>query len=252
MSFLATHLIGFGARRASSSLPTATYNAVSGWSTAKYLGRTPASNGSATTSTLSFWIKRGATGAAHGIMAQDTSGTGDIFWARFTAGNTISHYISGAGTTHASSGTYTSTTTWYHIVFALDTTQGTAANRNRIYVNGAEVSYGDSNNYGASTAIKMNQTANAFRFGTDTGVAINGHVAHVHWIDGAQLTPSDFTQAGVGGTVPKGYTGSFGTNGWLMDFANSSDIGNDVSGNNLDLTVTGLVAGDVSSQTVNY
>lgn len=252
MSFAATHLIGFGGRRLSSGGATATYNAVSGWSGSKYLSRTPGSNGSARKATLSLWVKRSATGALHAIGAQDTSGSGDVFFPLFTAGNTLGHYINGGGTTHASSGTYTSTSTWYHIVFALDTDNGTAANRNRMYVNGSEVSYADSNDYASGTDIKMNQTTTTFRIGNNTAQSFAGHIAHLHWIDGAQLTPSDFSQAGVGGTVPKAYTGSYGTNGFLLDFANSSDIGNDVSGVGNDVTVTGLTSGDVSSQTVVY
>ena len=233
-------------------LPPNAYNAVANWSTSKYLSRTPGSNGSATKATLSLWLKRSSTGSVNGVMAQDTSGAGLIFWPRIEAGNTISMYLDGAGTTHASSGTYTSTSTWYHVVWAIDTTQATAANRNRIYVNGAEVSYGDSNAWSLSAAVKMNQTTNPMRFGASTAVGISGKVAHVQWVDGAQLTPSDFSQAGVGGTVPKKYTGSFGANGWVMDFANTGSLGADTSGNGNNLTVTGLVSGDASAENVFY
>lgn len=252
MSFGVTHLIGFGSRRAAGGATDA-YNAVANWSGSKHLARTPGSNGSARKATLSLWCKRSATGALHAFGAQDTSGSGNVFFPQFTAGNALGHYINGGGTTHASSGTYTSTTTWYHIVFALDTDQATAANRNRMYVNGTEVSYADSNNYGSATDLKMNQTSNTFRVGNNTAQSFAGKLAHIHWIDGAQLTPSDFSQAGSGSTtVPKTYTGSFGTNGFLLDFANSSDIGNDVSGVGNDLTVTGFVSGDVSAETVSY
>ena len=253
MSFGITHLIGFGSRRAAGGAgATASYNAVANWSGSKYLSRTPSSNGSARKGTLSLWCKRSATGALNAFGAQDTSGSGNVFFPLFTAGNALGLYINGGGTTHASSGAYTSTTTWYHIVFAIDTDQGTGDNRNRMYVNGVEVSYADANNYASGTDIKMNQTTNTFRIGNNTAQSFSGKMAHLHWIDGAQLTPGDFSQAGVSGTVPKAYAGSFGTNGFLLDFANSSDIGNDVSGLGNDVTVTGLVSGDVSAETVTY
>lgn len=244
-----TQLVGFGGRRSGAS---ATYNGVANWSSTKYLTRTPGSTGSRRASTTSFWLKRSGTGSLEWIIANHLAGAGTIFWLGINASDQITIITAGAGTYVTSSSTYTSTTTWLHIVAAVDTDQATAANRAHIYVNGSEVSYSATDYHALNADIQMNTSSYANRVGAPNTSYCKGTVAHVHWIDGAQLTPSDFAQDGGLGKVPKAYAGSFGTNGYLLDFANTSDLGNDVSGNGNDLTVTGLTSGDASSQTVTY
>lgn len=231
---------------------TATYNAVSGWSGSKYLSRTPGSTGSQRIFTVSMWVKRTSTGSTQYIFTGDTSGSGSIAWAFFNASNQIQLYLDGGGTSWISTETFTSTSSWYHLVFAYDTTQATDSNRIKVYSNGTQLTAGTANYYAQNTDMKINTASYTFHLGHYTTTALAGKMAHVHLIDGAQLTPADFSQSGTGGTVPEAYAGSYGTNGWLVDFANSSDIGNDVSGSARDLTVTGLTSGDVSSETVNY
>lgn len=243
-------LIGFGAGGGA----TNAWDAVANWSTTKFLRRTPAANGSDKIFTFSAWVRRAASGARQIVAGGDTSGAGNIWDLEFTAADRLFSLTAGGGGGVLSTGSYASTTAWYHIVTAWDTNQATAASRLRLYVNGAEVAYDGTSAYpGLSAAYKVNTTANNISVGNPFGTApFNGRIAHAQFVDGAQLTPSAFSQPGIGGTVPKRYEGAFGTNGWLLDFANSADIGNDVSGNNLDLTVTGLVAGDVSAEQVFY
>lgn len=232
---------------------TASYNAVSGWSGSKYLSRTPGSTGSQRTFTISMWVQRSSTGSTQYLFVSEVSGSGDIAWVFFNASNQIQLYINGGGTSWISTETFTSTSAWYHLVFAYDTTQATDSNRIKVYSNGVQLTAGTANYYALNTDVKINTASYTFHLAHYTTTALAGKVAHVHLIDGAQLTPTSFSQAGSGGTtVPEAYTGSYGTNGWLMDFANSSDIGNDVSGNNRDMTVTGLTSGDVSAETVSY
>ena len=58
----------------------------------------------------------------------------------------------------------------------------------------------------------------------------------------------EFAKEGI--WIPKEYEGSFGSNGYHLDFADSSALGNDVSGNNNDWTSSGgLLATDVVSDT---
>lgn len=235
-----------------SSLAPNAFNAVRNWSATKFMSRAPGSNGSATTATLSLWLLRSSTGAINGIFSQDSSGSGTLFWARIDASNHVGAFIAGAGTSHYSSGTYGSTSSWYHLVWAINTTLNSASS-NRWYVNGAEVAYGDANNYGASAAIKMNQTGNTMWLGTDSTNSIVGKIAHVQWVDGTQCVPSDFSQVGTGGMIPKKYAGSFGTNGWCLDFANTSSLGLDISGNGNNLTLNGgMGSGDSSAENVFY
>jgi hypothetical protein len=237
-------------------LPGSAFNAVAGWThTTHRLSRTPASNGSQRKVTVSAWIKRATVGAGtYYWFVGGGLGGGNLVDLRWES-DTLSLIHTGGGSVVESTNTYSSTTAWYHVVIAIDTDQATAANRVRMYVNNTEVTYSGGTTYPALNAdMNINTTGNTLILGDHdfAGTAASQKLAHVHFIDGAQLTPSAFTQGGAAGTVPKQYTGSFGTNGWLMDFANSSAIGNDVSGNNLDLTVTGLTSGNVTAETVFY
>jgi hypothetical protein len=127
---------------------------------------------------------------------------------------------------------------WYHIVIAVDTTQATASNRVRVYFNGVEQTL-----TGTTPAQNLNldlltTTSNSF-IGTDlntTGRFFDGYMTEYHLIDGQQLTPSDFgmTDTNTGVWIPKKYTGTYGTNGFYLNFkdaSNTSTLGLDYSGN---------------------
>jgi hypothetical protein len=141
---------------------------------------------------------------------------------------------------------------WYHIVLAVDTTQATAADRIKLYVNGVEVTTFSSNiNPGLNADLLINSTA-THTIGRDTAQNTNfdGYLANIHFIDGQALTPSSFTttDATTGQLIPIIYTGSYGTNGFYLEFSDNSSntastLGKDYSGlgnnwtpNNLSVT----------------
>lgn len=217
----------------------------------EYLTKTFGSAGtSAKAFSVSFWVRRGGTGTTQQvIMAPAGGGNEDMFG--FTTSNTLQFFASGSpgitGTT-----AITSTTTWYHVLLAVDTDQGTAANRVRIYIDGVEQSYTGSapslgttfNGWGQAVAHEIGRNSAGNRH------YINADLALIYFIDGQQLTPASFYS---GGTAIA-YTGSYGTNGFHLDFAASADMGNDVSGNNHDFTLTNVAAADQLSDgpTKNY
>ena len=131
---------------------------------------------------------------------------------------------------------------WYHIVVAFDTTQATAANRLRVYINGAEVTSWDTNaapTQNLDMAVNVNQ--NHFVGGQSTNVAnayFDGYLTEINFVDGQQLTPSSFgeTDSITGVWKPKAYSGTYGTNGFELNFSDNSNntaatIGKDYSGN---------------------
>jgi len=74
-----------------------------------------------------------------------------------------------------------------------------------------------------------------------SGGYYNGYMSETIFIDGQALTPSDFGQTdGNSFWVPKQYVGTYGTNGFHLDFTNNSDLGEDSSGNNNDFTNNGV------------
>ncbi len=138
---------------------------------------------------------------------------------------------------------------WYHIVLAIDTTQATASNRVKIYVNGTQVTSFSTANYPAQNAISQfpQSSASAWSnkiasvFSTGGGNFFDGYLAEVNFIDGQALTPSSFgsTNALTGVWQPARYTGTYGTNGFYLPFTDNSalttasnvGLGKDFSGN---------------------
>jgi hypothetical protein len=141
---------------------------------------------------------------------------------------------------------------WYHIVIAFDTTNATAADRIKIYVNGTQItSFSTSNNPALNATTGLNNASTAQRLGLDAPAAssyhYDGYMAEVNFIDGQALTPSSFgqTDSATGAWVPKKYSGTYGTNGFYLKFADASAataaaIGKDSSGNGNNWTPSGI------------
>jgi len=150
---------------------------------------------------------------------------------------------------------------WYHIVFAIDTTDATAADRYKVYVNGTRLTdFVNDQNPAENEALKLssvtNQPIKVF-CSNDEDAYLSGYVADYNYIDGTTLDPTYFaeTDADTGIWIPKSYTGGHGTNGFKLEFkqtgtsANASGIGADTSGNNHHLTVANLAAIDINTDT---
>lgn len=207
-----------------------------------YLNRTPAADGSRTTWTWSGWVKRSSVTDTQNILfgANGTSGVNSNS-IRFSNGDSSQKIIvenyNGAGADYyvLTTAVYRDPSAWYHIVATWDTTNGTAADRLRLYVNGSLITASTTGNsipLNAQSAI--NSTAAHYIGGNTT--YFNGYMAEVNFIDGQALTPSSFgeTDAQTGVWVPKRYTGTYGTNGFRLPFTNNSTttaLGYDASGN---------------------
>jgi hypothetical protein len=79
----------------------------------------------------------------------------------------------------------------------------------------------------------------------------DGYMAEVHHIDGQALSATDFGEfdADSGIWKPIEYTGTYGTNGFYLDFENSGSLGDDQSGNGNDFTPTNLASTDQTTDT---
>jgi hypothetical protein len=160
----------------------------------------------------------------------------------------------------ASTALFRDPSAWYHIVLAVDTTQATASDRAKMYVNGAQITQFSSATYPALNLDTFINNAQATYLGaynnSGTGIQglFDGYMAEVNFIDGQALDPTSFGEFKSDIWVPKAYTGTYGTNGFYLPFSDSAAIGDDLSGNANDWTPSGLVAGDVmlDSPTNNY
>ena len=150
---------------------------------------------------------------------------------------------------------------WYHIVIAYDSTQSTASDRIEIYINGEQVTEWEEETYPAQNKTlrrwaNQDSPINIGRTGrTSNHSYYDGYLSEVHYIDGQALTPADFGETGdYGEWKPIEYSGTYGTNGFYLDFADSSALGDDESGNTNDWTVNNLTASDqmLDSPTNNF
>ena len=145
---------------------------------------------------------------------------------------------------------------WYHFVIVWDTGNATAGNRMRIYVNGVEeTSFANETQPSLNQVSHVNQASKTNYVGTfdGSGTFFNGYMAEVVLVDGQALDPTSFGEFDSDSPTiwkPKDVSGlTFGTNGFYLDFEDSSALGNDVSGNNNDFTVNNLTSVDQSTDT---
>ncbi len=204
-----------------------------------HLNRTFASGGSVSTWTLSFWIKGADLAQACYVF---TGGTGtnsyitmDVGQFRFYSNN---HDLK-------SSARYRDPSAWYHFVCVADTTNGTTADRQRVYVNGERITdwATESNVSGSGWALgDFNSAATHYFNRLTTGSQEDFMLADVHFVDAAAKEPTDFGEANAdtGQWLPKKYAGSYGTTGFHLKFT-GSDIGEDSAGSN-DWTADNLTA----------
>ena len=136
------------------------------------------------------------------------------------------------------------------MVVAVDTTNATAADRIKAYVNGSQLtSFGVNSAPSLNATMGFNTASTTQRLGLDAPASsayhYDGYMAEVNFIDGQALTPSSFgqTDATTGVWVPKRYSGTYGTNGFYLKFndaTTTTTIGNDSSGNANNWTTGGI------------
>ena len=223
--------------------------------------------------TLSFWIKRCSDGENDQLFSynygNDSSNIGVVLTLR--TDDTLRFNGYQPGTDHFDVRTnrlFRDSSAWYHLVFAYDSTQSTASNRQRIYVNGVEEtslaasSYTDQNFDGfLATTPNNNKGFIIGSFynssgGIDSSSYTDGYMADVYFTDGYAYAASDFGETNDNGVwVPKEADVTFGTNGYHLEFkqtgtsANASGIGADTSGNDNHFSVGNITSIDVTTDT---
>jgi len=215
------------------------------------------SAGSNTIGTFSCWVKRGALGTDQAIFTS----TNDTVWFKIWFHNEdylrIDRFTGSAFTLlKITDKKFRDTSSWYHIHIALDTTNGTAEDRMILTVNGTRVtSFASSTNSGSSDDLIIGTNTYKHRIGANqtSGDFFDGYLSEVVWIDGTALAVTNFGEFDEDSPTiwkPKNVSGlTFGTNGFYLDFEDSSALGNDVSGNDNDFTPTNLAATDQSTDT---
>ena len=207
-----------------------------------YFNRTPSSAGNRRTFTISWWMKGGNDISDTVVFSAGTDGS-NWFEFKWNNGFELSYRPGSYQSQVYTTPKYRDCSAWYHVVVAIDTTQSTASNRVKLYVNGEQVTALNYSVYPSQNTELPWNGANEHSIGyqLNGGEYFNGYMAEFHSVDGQQLEPTSFGEFKSGTWKPIEYTGSYGTNGFYLDFGNSSSIGDDVSGNNNDWTPSGGV-----------
>ena len=188
------------------------------------LTRTNASGGDRQKFTISFWTKRATVGATHIFFDAGTSTSTDSGSFSCSINSSDKLFIGGGATSFRQTNRlFRDVSAWYHIVIAIDTTDSTADDRIKIYVNGVqETSFTTNNaislnqNTPVNESSKVHQICNRQK---SSSLPFDGYMTEFHFIDGAQKAQTDFGEFNDNGVwVPKRYTGSHGTNGFFLEF----------------------------------
>jgi|VirMetMinimDraft_7_1064189.scaffolds.fasta_scaffold54315_2 hypothetical protein len=213
----------------------------------EYLNKT--FSGNTQTVTMSFWSKTSYTNSRQFVYGQGIDGN-HFATIEISSGGLLQtgSYVNGSLFNISNTNSFQDGV-WRHFVVSYDTTQSTASDRIKLYVNGTEVtSFGSSDYPGLNLNTQWNggDPMNIGKLpGFPTGF-YNGELALMYFIDGNQYDASYFGETAGSRWIPKTFSGTYGSSGFLLDFSNANDLGNDTSGNNNDFTLNNI---DSSNQT---
>ena len=213
--------------------------------------KTFSTSGNQRTVTFSTWFKISALGTIRHLFSN--SGADSI---NLASNDTLEIQLGGSAEGYLYlNRVFRDPSAWYHIVFNMDTTQSTASNRLKVYINGIQETSFSSTSYptqnlqtGFSENVQHSigsRSANNDRF-------FDGYMTETVFIDGQQLDPTSFGEFDEDSGIwkPIDVSGlTFGNNGFYLDFENSGSLGADVSGNGNNFTVNNLTAIDQTTDT---
>ena len=213
------------------------------------------SNGNMQTWTVSCWVKRIRNSTNQMVFsASDTYlyfNSSDVIQINLRSPSSSNLFL-------VTNRVFRDTSAWYHLVMRVDIGNSTAADKCRLYVNGVqETSLGNTGYTSASGNTAWNDSTRNHVIGNyvSGSYKLNGYIAEFHSIDGQSLGPDYFGETNADGEwVPKEYTGTYGQNGFYLDFADASDLGDDESGNGNDFTENNMTSVDqaTDSPTNNF
>tara|TARA_B100000029_G_scaffold220754_1_gene218451 strand:+ start:140 stop:1597 length:1458 start_codon:yes stop_codon:yes gene_type:complete len=224
-----------------------------------YMHKTPSSSGSQRTFTFSTWWKQGDLASSSVIFSSGESDGDPNFAIYYNSSQQLNvlYYEGSSLLQLVTNAQYRDPSAWYHICVAIDTTQSTNTNRAKIYINGSQVTSLATATYcnqNVDISINTSSYRMAIGAGVGNGDVADGYAAEVVFLDGTAASPTSFgefdddTPSVFKPIDVSGLSGSKGTNGFYLDFEDSSNLGNDVWGGT-DLTEVNLAAADQSLDT---
>ena len=205
------------------------------------LYKTPSSTGNRRKFTFSTWLKRASAFGVQQVFFGSWNANSDAGYTslRFTDADQLN--LTGWSTNwFVTSRKFRDPSAWYHIVLSIDTENGTAGNRMRLYINGVEeTSFSTNNNPSQNQDLSINVSGSEIYIASNEingskSNFLDGYLAETVLIDGQQLAPTSFGEFDEDSPTiwkPIDVSGlTFGTNGFYLDYKDSSNLGNDVKG----------------------
>ena len=212
-----------------------------------YLTRTTSSPTNADKITLSAWIKKSKVSGNRSLIADYGSSTnrGKL---QFSSADKLEYYQVDGGSATSQLRTnrlFRDVNAWYHIVFQYDSSQSTASDRLKFYINGIqETSFEIATYPSQNQDSRLNKSGVTLNIGQegDNGNYFDGYMSHVALVDGSIVAPTTFGETDSTSGIwkfksPSGVT--WGTNGFHLKMENSGAMGTDSSGNTNTFTVNG-------------
>ncbi len=253
--------------------PTLIGNSVWIDGSADYLNRTPSSAGTTTRWIVSCWVQRNkiypVQTVAQNIFSAGTA-LGNLTWIRFDDLDHLDFAVyQGSPTARKTSSAKYRDVGWYHICVSFDSGSGIAAgDRIRLFVNGVEVTDLSDNTdtpSGETTAFNDNVTHQIGRYSYNGSEYIPAYLAQFTMLENksfqnGDLSISDLLDSFTFGTngsqyVPKAdadiaaLATTAGGNSFCLDFADSGDLGNDISSNANDFTPNSMSSANQTTNT---
>ena len=192
--------------------------------------------------TFSTWIKycNDVTAASYTHIVG--AGSSNIDGFGFNQSETLQFLRLGTST-HNGTANIRDVSGWYHFMFTWDHTAGNWY----IYINGQQDATGSTS--GALTKMGQSGQTNTIGKRSNQATYIHGYLADTVFLDGVIKPVSDFGETKESIWIPKDVSDTlslsdFGTNGYYLNYADSSDLGKDVSGKGNHWTSNNLAAED--------
>ena len=215
---------------------------------------TPSGAGSRTTFTFSCWVKRSV--ISNRAVLFRTAGNSDSTTFEFIL-HQSNYLMLGLNSFNVfeTDMVFRDPSAWYHIVLAMDSTQGSSDNRTKLYVNGVRNTSFRATNLNSISSnynfgIGQSGVGHSMGAGATGGDPLDGYMAEINYVDGTALDSSYFGETNTNGVwVPKEPdVSNYGDNGFYLEFKqsgtnqNSSGIGADTSGKDNHVGITNMAS----------
>ena len=207
--------------------------------------------------TISLWFKRSRVGFGDTFIMDGYQDANNRFKLAFDSSDRLELYNTHSGSYKYNVRTnrlFRDTAAFYHLLIRIDTTQASASDRVRVYVNGTEEesfnTYTDATQDDANNVV--NESGATISIGDYQGGSngFGGLMTHFHFVDGTSYGPDTFGETDTTSGIWKPKTApsvTYGNNGFFLKFENSGNMDLDSSGNNLSFTTSGTLTQNVDT-----